>query len=49
MCISEYSGIFQDVLKKNVLTNPDNISTINKDATVLANKYVEVQKDDKNF
>ncbi len=22
---------------------------INKDATVLANKYVEVQKDDKNY
>jgi len=31
-----------------VSTNPDNISMINKDVTVLANKYVEVQKDDKN-
>lgn len=26
-----------------------NCCNINKDATVLANKYVEVQKDDKNF
>lgn len=26
-----------------------NCGNINKDVTVLANKYVEVQKDDKNF